>query len=146
MNHSERPLEPEAIAQVVGRLRDLSLPAVVCAGDLEETRRLAALRPAYLAVEPPELIGGTLAVSAARPGLLRDAVAAVRTVSPDTVVLCGAGVHDGADVHAALSLGTEGVLVASAVARSADPTSAIAELLRGFSSPSAGSTPRSNAR
>jgi triosephosphate isomerase (TIM) len=141
VNHSERPLPPETALQVVGRLDGLGLVPVVCARDVTEARLLASARPAYLAVEPPELIGGEVSVSAARPGLVADTVAAVHAISPETVVLCGAGVHTGSDVRAALALGTEGVLVASAVARAGDPASAIDELLRGF--PSARRPPRS---
>jgi triosephosphate isomerase (TIM) len=136
VNHSERPLSPETALQVVGRLRGLGLVPIVCARDLTEARLLAAGRPAYLAVEPPELIGGEVSVSTARPGLVAETVAAVHTISPETIVLCGAGVHSGSDVRAALALGTEGVLVASAVAKAGDPEAAIDELLRGF--PNAG--------
>lgn len=132
VNHSEHPIGPRAVAEVVGRLGAVGLVAVVCAGDVGPARRLAATRPAYLAVEPPELIGGPRAVSTARPEVVSDSVAAVRAVSPGTRVLCGAGVHDRHDVRRALELGSSGVLVASAVTRASDVRGAIEELLAGF--------------
>jgi len=89
-------------------------------------------RPDYIAVEPPELIGGNRSVSTARPEVVSGTVEAVRRVSPSTLVLCGAGVHARGDVARALELGADGVLVASAVTRSGDPRVAIAELLAGF--------------
>ncbi len=132
VNHSEHPLAPDQVAAAVGQLRSLDLASVVCAPDAASARRLAAVSPSYLAVEPPELIAGTQAVSTARPGLVSETVEAVRGVAPDTRVLCGAGVRTRKDVARALELGTVGVLVASAVAAAKDPKAAIDELLSGF--------------
>ena len=132
VNHSERSLEVAQISAVVHRLTSLGLVPVVCAPTVAAARRLAALRPPYLAVEPPELIGGDRSVSTARPEVVERAVTAVRGVSPGTHVLCGAGVHDRHDVAKALELGSEGILVASAVTKAANPAAAIRELLRGY--------------
>ncbi|MCI4363915.1 MAG: triose-phosphate isomerase [Thermoplasmata archaeon] len=132
LNHSERPISPEEVARCVERLRALKLAAVVCARTPAEAGRLARERPPYLAIEPPELIGGKVSVSRARPEVITEAVLAVRAVSPRTSVLCGAGIHDRGDVRKALELGARGVLVASAVATSPRPKSALAELFRGF--------------
>ncbi|MGA9839059.1 MAG: triose-phosphate isomerase [Thermoplasmata archaeon] len=132
VNHSEHPLRATAAAETVQRLTSLGLVSVVCAKDVRTAARLAASHPAYLAVEPPELIGGKRSVSSARPEVIRGAVEAVRLVASATLVLCGAGVHDRRDVTRALELGSEGVLVASAVTRAPDPSIAIAELLAGF--------------
>jgi len=132
VNHSERPLEDAAVGDAVGRLVRLGLVPVVCASDVGSAARLARYQPAYLAVEPPELIGGDRSVTTARPEVVSGAVAAVRAASPTTRVLCGAGIHDRNDVAAALRLGAQGILVASAVTRAADPARAIAELLAGF--------------
>jgi triosephosphate isomerase (TIM) len=133
INHSEHPLATAGVGAAVARLKAAGLTAVVCARSVGQARRLAAFRPPYLAVEPPELIGGTVSVSSARPGVISGTVTAVRRVSPSTRVLCGAGIHDRHDVARAIELGSRGILVASAVARSPDPAAAIAELLRGFS-------------
>jgi len=132
VNHSEHRLDAATTERTCVRLTALGLIPVVCAGTVEEARELARLRPPYLAVEPPELIGGDRAVSTARPEVVEGTVVAVREVSPDTRVLCGAGVHDRQDVRRALELGSGGVLVASAVTRAANPRAAIAELLAGF--------------
>ncbi|MGP8077320.1 MAG: triose-phosphate isomerase [Thermoplasmata archaeon] len=132
LNHSEHPMEGTAVEEAVRRLDALGLVAVVCAGSVERARDLAAFRPPYLAIEPPELIGGDRAVSTARPEAVSRTVEAVRSVAPATRVLCGAGVHDRRDVRRAIELGSHGVLVASAVARAPDPKAAIEELLAGF--------------
>jgi triosephosphate isomerase len=132
LNHSEHPIPDDEVARSVARLGSLGLVPLVCAKDVEDAQRLARTHPAYLAVEPPELIGGDRSVSAARPEVVRGTVEAVHAVSPETHVLCGAGVHDRNDVRIALELGAVGVLVASAVTRAADPREAIEELLAGF--------------
>lgn len=132
LNHSEHPLSDGEVARAVGRLQALGLVPLVCAKDVEDVRRLAGTRPEFLAVEPPELIGGDRSVSTARPEVIRGTVEAVHEVSPGTLVLCGAGVHDRNDVRIALELGARGVLVASAVTRAPDPQAAIDELLAGF--------------
>ena len=132
LNHSEHPLDGPSVEDAVQRLEALGLVAVVCAGTVDRARALAAIEPAYLAIEPPELIGGDRAVSTARPEVVSETVLAVRRVAPGTRVLCGAGVHDRRDVRRAIELGSEGVLVASAVARAPDPGRAIEELLAGF--------------
>lgn len=132
VNHSEHPLPRAQVGAAVLRLRELDLTAVVCARDSKDAARLARFQPPFLAVEPPELIGGRRSVATARPRVVSDSVEAVRRVAPGTRVLCGAGVHDRRDVAKALELGSEGVLVASAVALSDTPRAAIEELLAGF--------------
>lgn len=132
VNHSEHPLATPAVRATVGRLRAAGLTAVVCAGTVPMVRRLAPMRPPFLAIEPPELIGGSRSVSTARPEVISETVEMVGVASPSTRVLCGAGIHDRTDVRKALELGSQGILVASAVALARDPRRAIRELLAGF--------------
>jgi triosephosphate isomerase len=134
VNHSERPLSDEQVGSAVERLRSAGLVPVVCASDVEVARRLAAFHPPYLAVEPPELIGGDRSVSTARPEVIEGTVTAVRSVAPETHVLCGAGIRRQRDVELAIELGSEGVLVASAVTGADDPVAALEQLLAGFRS------------
>jgi triosephosphate isomerase (TIM) len=132
VNHSEHPLSPADTREIAIRLARLGLVAVVCARDLAACRRLARTRPPYLAIEPPDLIGGGRSVSTARPEIVSGAVRAVAALAPTTSVLCGAGVHTRRDVAKALELGAQGILVASAVTRAPSPRDAISELLAGF--------------
>ncbi len=132
VNHSEHRVTHDEAADLVARLHAVRLAAVVCAGTLDEAAALATLRPEFVAIEPPELIGGPVSVSTARPELVADAVSAVRGVAPATRVLCGAGIRDRRDVARALELGAVGILVASAVTRAPDPRAALRELLAGF--------------
>jgi triosephosphate isomerase len=53
----------------------------------------------------------------------------VKAANPKVRVLCGAGVKNGADVAAALALGTEGVLLASGVTSAEYPAAVLADLV-----------------
>lgn len=132
VNHSENPRPAKVVDETVARLHAVGLPAIVCAPDVRAAARLAASGPEFLAVEPPELIGGPVSVSSARPELIAGTVRAVHRRSPRTAVLCGAGIQDRHDVEVAFRLGAEGVLVASSVVKAAAPGRALAQLLEGF--------------
>lgn len=131
VNHAECQVSHEDAAAAVARLSELGLASVVCTADEAATRALAALEPSFVAVEPPELIGGDVSVTTADPGIVSRSVAAAREVDAEARVLCGAGVKNGDDVGKALELGTLGVLVASGVVKADDPAHALAGLLEG---------------
>ena len=104
-------------------------PVCACAADVEEAKALAKLNPTYIAVEPPELIGGDISVTTADPSIVSDTVAAVKAVNPKVRVLCGAGVKSGKDVAKALELGAEGVLLASGVTKATDVHAVLSDLV-----------------
>jgi len=128
INHSESRLPLETIRDLIPRMKGLGLSSCVCGEDAGEVVVMAGLAPEYLAVEPPELIGSGIAVSKARPELLRDSVSSVRGAGYTGRLLCGAGIVSGEDARAAVELGMDGILVASSVVRSKDWRSKISEL------------------
>ncbi len=132
INHAECQLSPEEIQASLQRCRDVGLSTVLCTADVEATKRGAALDPDMLAVEPPELIGGEISVSTAKPEVIRDSVSAVNQINPGIPVLCGAGVKDQADVSKALSLGSQGILLASGVVKSSEPRKVLIDLIQGL--------------
>ena len=127
INHSERRLRLADIDTAIRRAREAGLISVVCANNPDVSAAVAALKPQMLAVEPPELIGTGIPVSKAKPKVVSGTVELVKEVNSDVVVLCGAGISKGEDVRAALKLGTEGVLVASAVVKAKDPYTVLLE-------------------
>ncbi|MBD3208957.1 triose-phosphate isomerase [Candidatus Woesearchaeota archaeon] len=131
INHSEDPMGEVDIRRAVVRAREAGLTSVVCVKDAQAAAHLASYGPDFVAVEPPELIGGDVSVSTARPELVSDTVAAVKQVK-DVLVLVGAGVKDAADVRKGLELGASGVLVASGVTKAEDIIGALRELAAGF--------------
>jgi triosephosphate isomerase len=130
LNHSERRLHIAGIIDGIAICRRLGLATVVCAATPGEAADLARLKPDYLAVEPPELIGGDISVSIARPEVITDTTSQVRQVP----VLCGAGVKSEEDVRTAWRLGAKGILVASGVVLAKDPYGALLDLAKGFKS------------
>ena len=131
LNHAEKMRSLDVIGQSVARCREAGLLTVVCADTVESIRGIAGLRPDMIAIEPPELIGGNISVTAADPVLLERSLKAVKNVA-DIPVLCGAGVKTGKDVSAAIKIGMKGVLLASGVTRVADPEAALLDLVSGL--------------
>jgi len=130
VNHSEHRLPDKDIASIVSSCKRIGLRTCVCADTASNTGRFAELRPDMVAVEPPELIGGDVSVTDARPEIVSEAVESARRIDASIPVLCGAGVKTGKDVKRALELGAKGVLLASGVVKSKDPRKALEDLVR----------------
>jgi len=130
INHSEHRLDFETIKKTVERAKESGLKTIVCAPEPELAARVAELNPDYIAIEPPELIGGEASVSTAKPEVISDTVKLVKKVR-DVPILCGAGIKDRNDVAAAMKLGACGVLVSSHVVKAKDPEKILRELLEG---------------
>lgn len=128
INHAEHKVSLEHVAMLLEQVPD-DFDVCACAADIEEARALAALEPRFVAVEPPELIGGEVSVTSADPEIISGTAQAVRDVSEVVGILCGAGVKTGSDVSKAIDLGTSGVLLASGVTKSYDPTSSLKDLV-----------------
>jgi len=130
INHSEHKQPAEDVGACVQMCKDLELVTCVCADTVDIAKDLARFSPDYIAVEPPELIGGDISVTTANPGIVSGTVEAVKSVDSGIKVLCGAGVKNGNDVKTAVDLGAEGVLLASGVVKAKDPESVIRDLIR----------------
>ena len=129
LNHSERKIPFSILRKIVKDCKRNKLVVVICASSLTEAHKVAQLAPDYLAYEPPELIGGNVSVTKARPEIIAKAVELVRKISPRTRVLCGAGVQSREDIIKALRLGTKGVLIGHAVPKAKDPAKFLKGLL-----------------
>ena len=121
INHSERQLKLSDIDEIVKLTREKGMMSIVCANNPTISAAVASLKPDMVAIEPPELIGTGIPVSKAQPKIVSGTVKLVREVNKKVTILCGAGVTQGADVSAALKLGTQGVLVASGIVKAKDP-------------------------
>lgn len=121
LNHSERRIKPSEIVESLKSCIDADLRSLVCADTTEAGVEIAKMSPDMIAIEPPELIGSGVSVSKARPELITESVKQIRKVNRTVKILCGAGITTAEDVSKALELGSEGVLVASAVAKVRDP-------------------------
>lgn len=129
INHSEHRSDDQRIGECVRMCDDLGLITMVCAKSVEKARSVAVFAPRFIAVEPPELIGGDVSVTTANPKIVQDTVETVKAVNRNVSVLCGAGVKTGQDVATAISLGADGVLLASGVVKSKDPKATLEDLI-----------------
>src|SRR3989338_8563838 len=81
LNHSERKIPFPILKKIVADCKKHKLITVVCASSLEETKQAAKLVPDFLAYEPPELIGGNVSVTNAKPKIISKAVELVKKIS-----------------------------------------------------------------
>lgn len=121
VNHSERRLKLAEIDAVIRRAKELNMVQVVCTNNASVSLSAATLKPNFIAIEPPELIGTGIPVSKAKPEIVTETMEVVKKVNPEVTILCGAGITSGNDVTAALKLGTKGVLVASGIVKAKEP-------------------------
>ena len=128
INHAEHKVSLEQVAMLLDQVPE-GFEVCACAANIDEAKSLAALVPDYVAVEPPELIGGDLSVTSADPGIVSGTVSAVKETNDQVQILCGAGVKSGQDVSTAMDLGAIGVLLASGVTKSSNPADSLAELV-----------------
>ena len=128
INHAEHKVSIEHIAMLLDNVPE-GFTICACAADIDEARALSALQPDYVAVEPPELIGGEISVTTADPEIVSGTARAIREISEDVGILCGAGVKNGQDVLKAIELGTAGVLLASGVTKVRDAVAALNDLV-----------------
>ncbi|MEM4734022.1 MAG: triose-phosphate isomerase, partial [Candidatus Bathyarchaeia archaeon] len=127
INHSERRLKLADIDAVIELAREQELVSCVCVNNPGVSAAAAALKPDIVSIEPPELIGTGIAVSRVQPEVVTTTVKLVRSINTDITILCGAGISHGEDVATAIRLGTQGVLVASAIVKAKDPYSVLRE-------------------
>ena len=130
INHSEHKVSFDVVRECVELSRKCGLVTVVCADNVKAAVDLASCHPDFIAVEPPELIGGDISVTTANPKIVKDTVDSVKSVDDSISVLCGAGVKTGEDVKIALELGASGVLLASGVVKSKDPKKTLFDLIK----------------
>ena len=128
INHAEHKVSIEHIAMLLDSVPE-GFTVCACAADIDEARALSALQPDYVAVEPPGLIGGEISVTTADPEIVSGTARAIRKISKDVGILCGAGIKNGQDVVKAIELGTSGVLLASGVTKVKDAKSALEDLV-----------------
>jgi len=132
LNHSEHRLDFNLLKDSIERAKQAELKTIVCARDVENAEKIAHLNPDFIAVEPPELIGGKISVSDAKPEVISDSVKKIKSINKKIKVLCGAGIHNKDDVKKSIELGADGVLVASGIVKAENQESALRDLANGL--------------
>jgi triosephosphate isomerase (TIM) len=133
LNHAEHQIPPGTVNQIIKRImnkesRIKDFKTLVCCKTMGQAERLAKLKLDYLAYEPPELIGGDLSVSEAKPFVIGRIVKKL----PGVEIMVGAGIKTGKDVKRSLELGAKGILVSSAVVLAKDQKQVLEDLVSGY--------------
>jgi triosephosphate isomerase len=116
LNHSEHKIPFAQLKETIKECKKLDIEVVACADTPAEAKKIAALKPNYIAVEPPSLIGGDVSVTT-KPQIITKALKALGKIP----LLVGAGVKTVEDVHTAKELGAAGILVASGIVKAKNP-------------------------
>jgi len=126
LNHSEKRISEENIIKIIEKAKKNNFKIVLCVENIEEIEKYSKLEPDYIAYEPPELIGGNISVSNAKPEIIEKAGNICKN---KTKLLVGAGVKTKEDVDKSMDLGAYGVLIASGIIRDTKPINKLISLL-----------------
>lgn len=127
LNHAERPLAGESVAEGIERAGQQGLLTMVWADGRAHARMLAHYHPDVLLAQPLRLMGTT--TRADRPWI-PEVNQAVREVDPSILVMHSGGITDGIDVFRVMSQGADGTGCTRAVVHAADRPAVIYELIR----------------
>lgn len=129
LNHSENRIDIKDIEKTIIRLKELDMTSIVCVKDHIEAKKVAnfkVIRPTFISVEPPELIGGETSVSSAKPEIIPKSVKSCNNIP----LILGAGIKSNEDVKIALESGARGVLLSSHFVLSKDPEKFLLDMLK----------------
>lgn len=128
INHAEHKLPLKQVKEIIKKCKKAKFPVLACADSPKEVIELKKLKPNFIAYEPPELIGGDISVSTAKPKLITDSVKKAGKIP----LLVGAGIKTTVDVKISVRLGAKGVFVASGIIKAKNKKKAILDLIKGF--------------
>lgn len=126
LNHAEKKLSLDTIAETIRRADEIGLATIVCADNTEELTAIAKLGPNLLVAEPTELIGTGKTSDAS---YVTETIESVRKINPDIMVLQGAGISNGKDVYNTIRLGAQATGSTSGIIKSADPYAMVEEMI-----------------
>tara|TARA_Y100000310_G_scaffold282789_2_gene304291 strand:- start:5600 stop:6226 length:627 start_codon:yes stop_codon:yes gene_type:complete len=125
LNHSEHKLSFSVLKKTMKRCNQVGLKTIVFASSLKEAIKIKKLKPDYLIIEPPELVGGKKSVSKVKPELIKKIKNKLKSK-----FLVGAGIKTNEDVKIAMKLGASGIAISSAITKAKNPTLVLKKLLK----------------
>ena len=125
LNHSEHPLKFSVLKKTIKRCKKLNLKTAVFAKDLKQAKQIQKLKPNYLIIEPPELVGGKVSISKSKPDLIQKIAKELKTK-----FIVGAGIHTNEDVKTAIKLGASGIAISSAITKAKNPMGVLRSLIK----------------
>lgn len=129
LNHSEKRLSEDELQRTMHRADEVGLATMVCADNLEDAVRIAALEPNIIIAESPQLIGVGKRGENDRH-VIAEINRAVWQVNPNIRVLHGAGISCGRDVYDIIVAGAQGTGSTSGIIKARDPFAMFEEMIR----------------
>ncbi|MBO5937886.1 MAG: triose-phosphate isomerase [Clostridia bacterium] len=126
LNHVEKPVTFEVLAETIARANEVGLTTIVCADSMADAAKIATLAPDIIVAEPSELIGTGVSVG---PEYVEAATKSVKEVNPDILVLTAAGISNGEDVYNTIIAGADATGSSSGVAKAADRAAMVDEMI-----------------
>ena len=126
LNHVEKPLSFEVLAETIKRADEVGLTTIVCADSMADASRIAGLHPDIIVAEPSELIGTGVSVG---PEYVSAATDSVKNVDANILVLTAAGIAGGEDVYNTIMAGADATGSSSGVAKAADRPAMVDEMI-----------------
>lgn len=134
LNHAENKRSDKFVKDALIAAKSEGLKVMVCAESVKRAVAVARFSPDFIAIEPPELIGGNVSVSTAKPGLITGSVKKIKKINPEIKVITGAGIKTARDAKLAVESGSIGVFVASGIVLAKNQKKAMTELALGLKS------------
>lgn len=126
LNHVEKPVTFEVLAQTIARAEEVGLTTIVCADSMADASKIASLHPDIIVAEPSELIGTGVSVG---PEYVEAATKCVKDVDPAILVLTAAGIANGQDVYNTIIAGADATGSSSGIAKAADRAAMVDEMI-----------------
>ena len=127
LNHAEKPLTNDVLAETIRRARETHLTTIVCADSMADASRIALLKPDIIVAEPSELIGTGISVG---EEYVAAATRAVKSVDPNILVLTAAGISNGQDVYNTIIAGADATGSSSGIAKAPDREAMVDEMIK----------------
>ena len=126
LNHVEKPLSFDVLAETIKRANEVGLTTIVCADSMADASKIAGLHPDIIVAEPSELIGTGVSVG---PEYVVAATDSVKNVDQNILVLTAAGIAGGEDVYNTIMAGADATGSSSGVAKAADRPAMVDEMI-----------------
>lgn len=126
LNHAEHPVGVNDLVKIMKRAEELGILVIACADSIAEAQAIATLAPDVMVCEPTELIGTGKTSDAS---YMKQTNEAVKSVSPNTLVLQAAGISSAQDVRLAIESGADGTGGTSGIVCAADPEQTLMEMV-----------------
>lgn len=126
LNHVEKPLPFDVLANTIKRANEVGLLTIVCADSMADATKIAGLHPDIIVAEPSELIGTGISVG---PEYVAAATECVKNVDENILVLTAAGISTGQDVYNTIIAGADATGSSSGVAKAADREAMVDEMI-----------------